>query len=363
MRGIYVHLPFCTTHCTYCPFAISTDLALQDAYVDALSAEIEDRAEGEEIATVYFGGGTPSKTSVANLRRLMEVLRSRFSIDAGAEISLEANPEDVNEASLEAWREIGVTRISIGVQSFEDSELAAISRVHDAATARRAVTAAAAAGFHTNLDIIAGLPGQTAESFEHSLDAAIALGAGHVSLYMLDLDEPTPLGTLVDRGRVVLPGDDAVALFYESAVPRLEAAGLHQYETSNFARRGEECRHNLLYWDREEYYGFGLAAHSFLREARFANSRNIREYLAEPAAAQTFHEQLDDEAKRRETILLSLRQKRGIEVGRLIELSGKEGAKWVERGLAEGWLTRREARVGFTSAGFLVSNELIAQLF
>lgn len=352
--GIYVHLPFCRVHCSYCPFAISTDIELQDRYVEALVREIRE----ETADTVYFGGGTPSRTSIPNLRRIVEAL----TIAPGAEFSLEANPEDVTPEALTAWRDLGVNRISIGVQSFNDEELRAIGRVHDAAGAVRAVEAASKV-MRTNLDLILGLPHQTRESFVKTLDQAIALNPGHLSLYMLDLDETTPLQVQVARGRVTVPEDELVADQYRYAIERLERAGLHQYEISNFAKEGEECRHNLRYWTRGEYRGFGLAAHSFINEQRFANTRNIREYIADPEHARTFEEQLGDGERRRETLFLSLRQSSGINYEQLVALCGQEAIEWVSRGLRDGWLERHEGRVAFTPSGFLLSNDYISQLF
>jgi oxygen-independent coproporphyrinogen-3 oxidase len=361
--GLYIHLPFCTTHCTYCPFAISTDLGLQDAYTTALVREI-GAASTDTIDTIYLGGGTPSRTSLANLGRIFDAVRARFDIAAEAEISMEANPEDVTPESVEAWRALGVNRLSMGVQSFHDEELVAISRVHDRRRALDAVRAAVSGGIRANLDLMLGLPQQTAESFRATLDTAIELGAGHLSLYMLDLEEKTPLQVQVARGRVLLPEDDLVADLYLEAVKHLGARGLAQYEISNFARGGEECRHNLRYWTRGEYHGFGLAAHSFLNGQRFANTRDIRRYIDLSPDARDFSEDLGEGEVRRETIFLQLRRTTGMCYEELVELCGQEGIEWTERGLQEGWLRRvDEARVGFTPAGFLQSNDFISQLF
>ncbi len=261
-RAVYVHLPFCSQHCTYCPFAISTDLTLQDQYIDALLREIDEaagrrltsRRDGgvpsagnagvlagavpaprEAIDSIYLGGGTPSRTSITNLEKIFAKLRERFDVAQNAEISMEANPEDVNARTLEAWP---VNRLSIGVQSFHDDELKAISRVHDRAQAIEAIRKAVASGVRTNLDLMLGLPGQTADSFRETLDIAVDLGAGHLSLYMLDLEEKTPLQVQVARGRVALPEDELVAQLYLEAIERLREKGLHQYEISNFARDG-----------------------------------------------------------------------------------------------------------------------------
>jgi oxygen-independent coproporphyrinogen-3 oxidase len=363
MRSVYLHLPFCTTHCTYCPFAISTDLAQQDEYTTALVREIAS-LRGDAVDTIYLGGGTPSRTSLANLTRIFDAIRARFTIAADAEISMEANPEDVTAQSVAAWRALGVNRLSIGVQSFHDDELSAISRVHDRERALDAVRAAVNGGVRANLDLMLGLPHQTAQSFRETLDTAIELGAGHLSLYMLDLEEKTPLQVQVARGRVVLPEDDLVADLYLEAVRHLGARGLAQYEISNFAREGEQCRHNLRYWTRGEYFGVGLAAHSFIEDQRFANTRDIRRYIDTAPNARDFSETLGEGEVRRETIFLQLRRTTGMCYEELVRLCGQEGIEWTERGLQDGWLRRvDEERVAFTPAGFLQSNDFISQLF
>jgi oxygen-independent coproporphyrinogen-3 oxidase len=215
----------------------------------------------------------------------------------------------------------------------------------------------------TNLDLILGLPGQTRESFKETLETAVALGAGHLSLYMLDLEERTPLQVQVARERVTLPEEDDVADLYVVAIDFLGQAGLGQYEISNFARPGEECRHNLRYWTRGEYHGFGLGAHSFIGEERFANTRDIRRYIEASPETRDFSEILGGDEARRETLFLSLRRTSGIHYDQLVELCGQEGIAWSERGLTEGWLRRVEGRVAFTAAGFLQSNDFISQLF
>lgn len=363
MLGVYLHLPFCHTHCTYCPFAISTDLSQQDAYTDALLREIA-AAPSRDVDTIYLGGGTPSRTSLHNLERIFAALRARFQIAPDGEISMEANPEDVDEASVADWRSMGVNRLSIGVQSFHDDELRAISRIHERQRAIDAVRAAVASGVRTNLDLMLGLPHQTAESFRETLETAVDLGAGHLSLYMLDLEEKTPLEVQVARGRVTLPEEELVADLYLEAIELLGRRGLAQYEISNFARSGEACRHNLRYWTRGEYHGFGLGAHSFLARRRFANTRDIRRYIDASPDAGDFSEEIGPAEERRETIFLALRQVSGMCYEELLRLCGQEGVEWTERGLQDGWLRRGEdGRVAFTPSGFLQSNDSISQLF
>jgi oxygen-independent coproporphyrinogen-3 oxidase len=356
--GLYLHLPFCHTHCTYCPFVVSTDVRLQDQYTEALLREIDARGGGA-VDTIFFGGGTPSRTSIENLRRVVGRLRERFEIAHDAEFSMEANPEDITPESIAAWRAIGVNRISIGVQSFHDAELRPLGRVHGREGARDAIRHAVSSGVRTSVDLILGLPQQTAVSFRETLEIAIGSGVGHVSLYMLDLEEGTMLARQVEQGKVSLPDDELVASLYAEAIVRLDEAGLHQYEISNF---GDVCHHNLRYWRREEYHGFGIGAHSFIGERRFANTRDMQRYIAgelEPELDET----LGPAEARRETIFLRLRQTSGIDYDDVVRLCGAGGMEWIERGLTDGWLRREGARVAFTSAGFLLSNDYISQLF
>lgn len=360
--GLYIHLPFCRVHCPYCPFAVSTDLALQDRYTEALLAEIDRRGNGEVADTIFFGGGTPSRTSRENLARIVAGLRERFAIDTGAEFSLEANPEDVTDDAVAFWRTLGVNRLSIGVQSFHDAELLPLGRVHGRAQALEAVRIAAGSGIRTSLDLILGLPRQTSTSFGETLETAIASGAGHVSLYMLDLEEGTALKRQVEGGRVALPDDDEVASLYMLAVERFAEAGFAQYEISNFAREGDECRHNLRYWRREEYLGFGIGAHSFIGDRRFANTRDIHRYI-DGQREPEFAEILGGGEVRRETIFLGLRQAAGLNYDDVVRLCGEEGIEWIDRGLSDGWLRRLGNRVAFTPSGFLLSNDYISQLF
>ena len=360
--GVYVHLPFCRVRCSYCAFAVSTDDAMQKEYFDALRKEIDASAGGQRVETLYFGGGTPSRTRPDFIAGLVSQLRSCFDFAAGAEFSMEANPEDVTDDALAVWRSLGVNRLSIGVQSFDDRELRPLGRVHGGEIARAAVSSAVRSGLRTSLDLILGLPNQTEESFRATLSAAIGLSAGHISIYMLDLEEGSALQRQVMNGSATLPDEDLVAAMYLEAIETLREAGLEQYEISNFARSGEECLHNLRYWRREPYYGFGLGAHSFLDERRFANARDLAQYIAAPGRAE-FAEDLTSAEQRRETIFLRMRRPAGLDYEEVVRLCGKEGAEWIELGVGEGWLRREGSRVAFTPNGFLLSNDLISQLF
>lgn len=363
MIGLYVHLPFCRAHCTYCAFAISTDISLQERYIEALLRELSARSSANVVDSIYFGGGTPSRTAPEHLERVVAQIRKRFPVSDDVEFSLEANPEDVTADTLARWRSLGVNRVSIGVQSFHDSELVPLGRVHGAQLAREAVALAVASGVNANLDLILGLPGQTAQSFAETLRTAVSLGAGHLSLYMLDVEEKSPLQIQIARGRVVLPQEDLIAESYIAAVETLEREGLRQYEISNFARPGHQCRHNLRYWSRGEYLGFGMGAHSLQGAERSANTRGIGRYIERSPEATEFSETLGEQEIRREMLFLRLRQTSGIDYVDLKRLCGLEGTEWVDRGLRDGWLRREQERVAFTPSGFLLSNEYIAQLF
>lgn len=363
--GIYVHVPFCRVRCSYCPFAITTSLARHDDYFAALRIEAESRlAEGLPVDTIYLGGGTPSRAGVAEVGSLLAVLRNRVDLAEDAEVTLEANPEDVTDASLAAWRDAGINRVSIGVQSLSDTELASTGRKHDAASAIEALERAVRAGFRTNADLIVGLPGQSAASLEESLRRVLGTGTEHLSCYLLDLEEGTALHSRVHREVVTLPDEELYDTGYRLLVRLCQEAGLQQYEVSNFARPGSESRHNLRYWKRFPYIGLGMSAHSFDGNSRYSNEVEISTYIDRMMStgnAESFRESIDATADRRERLFLGLRRAPGLEAEELLALAPGVAAEWIERGRTEGWL--RADRVAFTTSGFLMSNELIAELF
>lgn len=365
--GIYVHLPFCRVRCSYCPFAISTDHSLETRYVAAIVAEIQRRTGAvSEVETVYFGGGTPSRMSIDGLEIIFAALRSLYRFSSDCEVTLEANPEDISEELLESWKRLGVNRLSIGVQSFHDAELLPLGRVHGRAGALEALDLARRSGLSFSLDLIAGLPNQTPDSYRVSLAEALKSGAGHLSVYLLDLEPGTSLEKHVSAGSVTLPDEDTVRDLYFETVVAAAAKGVIQYEVSNFAREGHQSRHNKRYWARQEYVGFGVGAHSFLNERRVANGRDTELYISKilnGESAQEFEEILGEPEIRRERILLGLRQTAGLRYSELLELCGKEGEEWTTRGIAEGWLVGGRERVAFSTSGFLMSNDYISQLF
>lgn len=264
--AIYIHIPFCRRRCAYCDFASTAGLeALIPAYVDALAREIaaQDRAT---VPTIYLGGGTPSLLTPAQVQAILDACRAAFDVDPAAEITMEANPGTVDAAYLPALRAAGVNRLSLGVQSFADGELALLGRIHTAAQAVAAYDNARAAGFaNVSLDLVYGLPGQTLADWSRSLDRAVALCPDHLSLYALEVHGDTPLGRRIAAGDLPAPDDDLAADMYELAEDRLAVAGFMHYELSNWATGNDAaCRHNLTYWRNEPYRGLGAAAHSWI---------------------------------------------------------------------------------------------------
>ncbi|CAA9567681.1 MAG: Hypothetical radical SAM family enzyme in heat shock gene cluster, similarity with CPO of BS HemN-type, partial [uncultured Thermomicrobiales bacterium] len=331
--GIYLHVPFCVHKCRYCDFVTYAGReALIPAYVDALVGEIESapRRWGATLppaSSVFWGGGTPSLLPPDAFARVHGAIERSFGWrgrGAGVEITVEANPETVDEAYWTGLRAGGVNRVSLGVQSFDPAGLRALDRAHDTAGAVRALGAARAAGIgNVSLDLIFGWAGQTGVAWEADLNRALALAPEHLSLYALTVEERTPLAADIARGRVPAPDDDRQADFYEAAVARLDAAGYEGYEISNWARRpapGEppgrwRSRHNSLYWRNGEYLGFGVGAHSHFRGRRFGNGNLVRKYIAQVATGEqalAFEETIDGTGAMGETMMLGLRLAEGV---------------------------------------------------
>jgi len=355
--GTYVHIPFCASRCDYCDFATWTDRAhLIDDYVDACVTDLTRRAaDGVPAATsVFFGGGTPSLLPAEQLVRILDVVpRTR-----DAEVTVECNPDSVDEAKLRAYRRAGVNRLSFGVQSMVPRILAALGRTHDPANVTRAIALARDAGFERiNVDLIYGTPAETAGEWRTSLEGAIALGVRHISAYALTVEPATPLGRRVAAGAAA-PDDDRQADAYLLADELLGAAGLQWYEVSNWAAPGEECRHNLLYWSEGEYLGIGCAAHGHTDGRRWWNVRTPERYIAAVRAglsAEAGSERLDPAPRAEEACALALRTRAGAAVG--------PAAGGVVDELADaGFVHRVGNRVVLTRRGRLLASDVTARL-
>lgn len=361
--GLYVHVPFCLTRCGYCDFNAYAGLDyLASRYVDALSLEADLASPlwaDESVVSVFLGGGTPTTLEVGDLRALLARLRDRFDVAPNAEVTIEANPDTVEEAKLAGLLDAGFTRLSMGAQSFDRVVLAALERVHDPASVLRALRDARRAGYaNVNLDLIYGATGETLQSWERSLGAAIDLGPEHVSAYALTIEPSTSLGRKVQRGVVPAPDPDLQADMFELACAVLAAAGYRHYEVSNWARPGFECVHNLGYWRRRPYLGLGAGAHSYRDERRWWNVRPPNEYLALVEAGRLpvgGEERLGPSESQLEEVLLRLRTLEGI------------SSSWVEptaaAPLLESGLLRDDADTLVpTERGMLVLNELVLAL-
>jgi len=373
--GIYVHLPYCRSRCEYCSFVVSTDDRSRSSYLACLEREaalVAPEAAGFVFDTIYLGGGTPSLVPAADLSALVVSLRSRFLMStapaAAAEVTMESNPDDVSAEAVAGWVSAGVNRISLGVQSFSDRELAAVGRRHDADGARAALRAIAGAGISVSGDLILGLPEQTADSFLRSADELAASGVAHVSVYLLETEKSRS----IEEDRRARPerymSDDEQADVWLELGRRLRAAGYDHYEISNWARPGFEARHNVKYWRRVPTLGLGVSAHELWGGRRRANVSSLPGYieaLENGRRPTALDRELDAEEETSERLMLALRLSEGVDAAELDSfvarspdrnLPGDYGA-WLEEGLLE----NRGGRIAFTERGFLLSNEVLCR--
>ena len=327
--GIYLHIPFCRSRCSYCDFATGMyEGALAERYVAALVSEIENWREVETPApvdTIYFGGGTPSLLTPAQIENILTAVRSRFEIVESAEVTLEINPGDggtsavAKEENFSALRRLGINRASFGAQTFDDQDLKQLGRTHGAAEISTTFQQLRDAGFdNLNFDLIAGLPGQTLSGWQQNLDQALRLRPEHLSLYLLDVHEGTPLADQINRGMRPQPDEDLAAEMYRLMIEKVCAAGYEHYEISNFCLPGFESRHNTKYWSGAPYYGFGNSAHSYdAHRRRWANERDTMKYVSTIEKGESSiveRTELDEADERSESIFLGLRLMRGIDL-------------------------------------------------
>jgi len=367
--SIYIHIPFCRAKCLYCDFLSQADCATLFApYVDAVCAHIAAKAgdfAGYEVETVFFGGGTPTVLAAADLARILDVLRNNFTFSAAVNITTEANPETVDAAYLQALHGAGFNRISFGVQSFNDTFLTAVGRLHSAARAKSAVREAAAAGFDDiNIDLMFALPFQTIEDFAACLDTAIALPVTHISCYALTIEDGTPLAGRHDLLDAVCDEDTDRAM-YHLAAERLTQNGFEHYEISNWARPGKLCRHNLGYWTGRQYAGFGAGAHSLIDSKRLANTDDINAYVSGDFAPIVM-EELDIDAAMAEFVILGLRLTQGINAAEFQRRFGRGltdtyGAIFAHL-RAQGLLEPIKNGIKLTKKGLDLSNIVFAEL-
>lgn len=348
---------------------VCADMRGAGRFANELGAELP-----QAVGTIYLGGGTPSLLAPELLRDLFACLRGEFEIEAGAEITVECAPGQIGDAFLHAMLEVGVNRVSLGVQSFVDAEARATGRSHTGASALAEIARLRSAGIQrVNADLIAGLPGQTTASWRESLEMLAQSGVDHASVYMLEVDEDSRLGRELIGGGArygagLVPGEDAIAGMYEEGCAFLEAHGLRQYEISNFARAGSESAHNLRYWRRQPYLGIGLDAHSMLRTrggraVRWGETDELQGYLEEARAPKT--RVLDVQEELEEAWFLGLRLNEGVSLAALRAEFGAEAVaaydEVVEQLVGDGLLVREADRVRLTARGRMVSNDVFAE--
>lgn len=375
MISLYIHIPFCRSKCLYCGFYSTQYVQAQaEDYLLALNREMEQyraKAGARQIASIYIGGGTPTTLSATQLTRLFSMIRTHLAPDFPQEVSIEMNPGTASSVKLELLKLLGITRLSIGIQSFDNELLCRLGRTHTAEGAQEAFRMARNAGFESiGLDLIYGIPGQRLDEWRETLTTAIALGPEHVSLYCLSLDEGSRLAADVRAGRLSLPSDDRTADIYETSRRKLLAAGYEQYELSNFARPSHACRHNLHYWKRGEYLGFGPSAWSFLGNRRWMNVRDLRNYTERSEAGSPLvgeEETISASQAAAERLFLGLRMTEGISLPELAwkfdQRSQRISLEDRIRSLAAGGLvTTVDGRLRLTPRGMLVSNEVMEHL-
>jgi oxygen-independent coproporphyrinogen-3 oxidase len=380
--GIYISVPFCRTKCSYCNFASDVfSRAVFQRYVNRVCADIANSRQvaqemggrtEHEVDSIYLGGGTPTVLEAGQLQRIFAAVRSQFKVRTDAEVTVECAPGTLAPEVLEGLLRCGVNRVSLGVQSFVDAEAAAVGRLHKRVTVLDDIARLRAAGItNINVDLIAGLPHQTAATWQQSLDETLATGAAHVSVYMLEVDEDSRLGREVMAGGTryhahFVPDEEATADFYLAACEQLEAAGIAQYEISNFARAGSESRHNLKYWTRQPYLGFGVDAHSMLRSSapeseavRFSAPDALEKYIAASPSQRTV---VSPANALEESFFLGLRLNRGVNLREIAASFGETTLEPLSPVITElifdGLLQETGDSVSLTSRGRLLSNEV-----
>ena len=359
MSGIYVHIPFCKSRCKYCDFFSTTHLEKQTQYTEAVLSEWSDRRKElmGGIQTIYIGGGTPSTMSLELLQRIVAAIRCEAKGEI-LEVTMEANPGDITLEKAQAWREIGINRLSIGIQSFQDHLLQLIGRRHNAAEAIQAVKDAQAAGFdNISIDLMYALPDQTMAMWQEDISQALALGVQHISSYGLIYEEGTVLTTLLEHGIIEAVDEEVEMQMYDYLVEQLTAHGYKHYEVSNFALPGRESQHNSSYWNDTPYLGLGAGAHSYNKTQRQWNISELDSYIEQALAhnLQPEIETLTDEQRHTEHVMLVLRTSHGVDK----TLVNQEAAK---RYIQQGLLAEQDGYIMATTQGFHVLNRIIEEV-
>ena len=367
MAGIYIHIPFCKSRCIYCGFFSITSLTKRQQYVDAVLRELEERNGylcGEPVETIYLGGGTPSQLPDKELTRILSAVHNIYNVRERAEISLEANPDDVSALRLEHWRHMGVNRLSMGVQTFSDERLQFLHRRHSAQQAIQAVQMAQEVGFdNISIDLMFGFPDQTMEEWEYDLQVALSLRVKHLSAYSLMYEEGTRLNQLLEQGKIAEMDEEVSLQMYELLIDKLEAEGYFHYELSNFALPGWESRHNSGYWRGTPYIGVGAGAHSFDGESRCYHTDSLQNYLS---GGGLEIETLTEREHYNEYVFTGLRTSTGICLNDLAKRFGEPFLAYclrnAQKHIDAGRLVLRNQFLHLSRAGLFVSNDVMSDL-
>lgn len=370
LAGVYIHIPFCRSRCSYCDFATGLyEENLAEKYVRALTKEIGESAERQTIDTIYFGGGTPSMLTPRQIESILHTINDQFTIDREAEVTIEINPGSVTAQSLREMRALGINRASFGAQTFDDAELARLGRSHSTADTLRTFANLREAGFdNVSFDLIAGLPGQTLTGWMKNVEQALSLNPEHLSFYLLEVHEGTPLAEHIRKGRQPVPDDDLAGVMYERMLSVAAAAGYEHYEISNLCRAGFASRHNVKYWSGAPYFGFGCSAHSYDgRSRRWSNERDVAKYVAlveQNASPKIEERELSEADRRSEAVFLGMRLMSGLNTARYRQLFGvdlyAQHRDDLERFRSAGLVEFAGDSIRLTRAGALLSNEVFA---
>ena len=383
MAGLYVHIPFCKSRCIYCGFYSTTHVELRQRYVDALVAEMcwhRGNAQGavaaavgrtsatEPVTTVYLGGGTPSQLTFSQLEQLFTAIDSHFDCQwAGAEVTVECNPDDVSDELARLLPTLRVNRVSMGVQTFSDARLRFLGRRHTAAQVHMAVDRLREAGIaNISVDLMYGFPGECLEDWQHDIDRVLSLEAEHLSAYALSYEEGTPLFSLWQKspGRYGPASDELQSMMYDVLVDRLAAAGYEHYEISNFAKPGHRSRHNSSYWTGVHYTGLGASAHSYDGHYRQWNVSDLKQYMLGQEQGQPLIERelIDTTTRYNETVMLSLRTREGLRLDLLDDEKRRYCETHAQRFVDNGLLAHSQKRLIITRRGLFVSDMIISEL-
>ena len=369
MAGIYVHIPFCARRCIYCGFFSTVREDEAARYVNALCTELHHRRDyldGAPVKTVYFGGGTPSRLSPEQIGQVIGSIRSEFGIDSLQELTVECNPDDITPAYISALRGLGVNRISMGVQTFNDDLLRFLGRRHTAAQAISAVQTCIESGIsNISIDLIYGLPGQTADIQQHDLQVASGLDVSHISSYCLSYEEGSPLERMRNDGRVTPTDDEVCAQMYDRMCNHLRQAGFEHYEISNFCRPGFHSRHNSSYWDGTPYLGVGAGAHSYNGTSRQWNPNDLDAYMSgvEQCKPQYEIEKLSETDRYNEKIMLALRTAQGLNLSSLTPQDRLAVLESAQNLISNGSLKLELDHLSIPEQKMFISDSIISSLF